>query len=324
MTEAAMRRAAFHGLVTRGEGAGDRVMRALDKDNPWVRDVFAAPRRMPAWIALPGASIFAVSVLMLFKFNAGLLEGALGAVWAPTPAPWADILTFGVLQGLIFGSFLAAAVAATAFEGRRAWRGGADPLSALAIGLACGAAGFCAAVAIAFLAGGVAAGTATGAPVGALAVGAALVAFQSLAEEAFFRGWLQPVLCAGWGLWPGLLLTSGVFAALHIVADAHGGLAVVNLFLGGVLFGLLALRTGGLLAPVAAHFAWNWSESGVLGLNTDPSGSVLMLRFAGARLWNGGADTMNGSLATTLVLSVLVTGFLLAGPAGAIDATAGT
>src|SRR5258708_6682229 len=78
-------------------------------------------------------------------------------------------------------------------------------------------------------------------PVGALVLGAVLVLVQSVAEEAFFRGWLQPVLCASWGAWAGLLLTAAAFALLHIIAGAHGVLAVVNLFLGGLLFGLLAL-----------------------------------------------------------------------------------
>jgi membrane protease YdiL (CAAX protease family) len=180
------------------------------------------------------------------------------------------------------------------------------------MGLACGSAGFCTAVLIAYLAGSVSPSAPLPSPVGALALGAALVMLQSIAEEAFFRGWLQPVLCANWGPWAGLLLTAAAFALLHVIAGAHGVMAVINLFLGGLLFGLLALRTGGLLAPAAAHFAWNWSESGVLGLSPDPSGSLLALRLGGAPLWSGGPDTMNGSLATTVVLSMLVAGFAIA------------
>jgi membrane protease YdiL (CAAX protease family) len=114
------------------------------------------------------------------------------------------------------------------------------------------------------------------------------------------------VLCASWGPWLGLLATSALFAGLHMIAGAHGALAVVNLLLGGMLFGLLALRSGGLAAPAAAHFAWNWTESGVLGLDAGPTGRLLDLRLQGSALWSGGPDTMNGSLAMTIVLSALV------------------
>jgi hypothetical protein len=261
---------------------------------------------------LLAAVVFSVAVLMIFKSQAPSLAAVIGVVVGGLPAPWPDVLTSGALQAMVFGLFLVAAMIATGFEGRRLWRAGAEPLTDPVMGLACGSAGFCTAVLIAFVAGSVTTGPPLPSPVGALALGAALVIIQSVAEEAFFRGWLQPVLCASWGPWAGLLLTSAAFAALHIIAGAHGALAVINLFLGGMLFGLLALRTGGLLAPAAAHFAWNWSESGVLGLSPDPSGSLLTLRLSGAQLWSGGADTMNGSLATTLVLSVLVGGFLVA------------
>jgi len=251
-------------------------------------------------------------VLMIFKSQAPALAAAIGGAAGGLPAPWPDVLGSGALQAMVFGLFLVAAVIATGLEGRRLWRIGSDPTTDLAMGLACGAAGFCAAVLIAYLAGSVTTGPPLPAPLGALALGAVLVIVQSVAEEAFFRGWLQPVLCASWGSWAGLLVTSAAFAALHIIAGAHGILAVINLFLGGMFFGLLALRTGGLLAPAAAHFAWNWSESGVLGLTPDPSGSLLTLRLSGAPLWSGGEDTMNGSLATTLVLGLLVGGFLVA------------
>jgi membrane protease YdiL (CAAX protease family) len=311
MTDAEMRQVEIHGLLT-PRRMGESTVYALDRTNPWTHDVLKAPRRQRAWATLLVAVVFSVAVLMIFKTQAAALQEIIGKLVGGLPGPWPDVLTEGALQVMVFGLFLVAAVIATGLEGRRLWRGGSEPFTDLLMGLACGSAGFCAAVLIAFIARSVTTGAPLPSPAGALVVGAAVVLLQSVAEEAFFRGWLQPILCARWSAWVGLLLTAAAFATLHIIAGAHGVLAVVNLFLGGLLFGLLALRTGGLLAPAAAHFAWNWSESGVLGLSPDPSGSLLTLRLSGAQLWSGGADTMNGSLATTLVLSVLVGGFLVA------------
>lgn len=283
-------------------------MYAADHDNPWLRDVPIARWRFRAAAVALIASAFAVGVLFAFRAWAAGLQQAIASALKALPGMWPDVLTSGALQCLIFGFFLAAAIIATRFEHRRPWRREAGDRAALLGGLAIGAAGFSAAVAIAAVAGAVAWAPppAIASPIVGIVFGLAVVAVQSVAEEAFFRGWLQPVLCADWGPWAGLVVTSALFGGLHLINGAHGPLAVANLFLGGVLFGLLALRTGNLWAPAAAHFAWNWTESGVLGLAYDPSGSLVSLQLTGAPLWNGGDDTMNGSLATTLVLVVLV------------------
>lgn len=284
-------------------------MYAANRDNPWVKDLRGTHRRWRAWFATGAAVAFSLSVLETFKspWGVSIQQGIASMVrWAP--GPWEDILSSGALQALIFGLFLAAALAATGLEGRRPWRREGISYLDIPAGLAIGGLGYCATAAIAALAGAIAPApaVATASPLAGIAFGAGVVALQSVSEEAFFRGWLQPVLCTDWGPRVGLVVTSALFAGLHIVAGAQGWMAVLNLFLGGLLFGLLALRTGNLLAPAAAHFAWNWTESGILGLSWDPAGSLVSLKFIGSPLWNGGPDAMNGSLATTIVLVALV------------------
>jgi membrane protease YdiL (CAAX protease family) len=311
MTNAEMREDGFHDLFALRRTGGSTLY-ALDRTNPWTREALQGARRWPAWAALLAALAFSGVVLAFFSARAGFLTAAIGRFARGLPAPWPDVVTYGALQIAVFGLFLLTAIIATRWQGRRLWLLGSKPLTNLALGVACGSVGFCAAVLLAYMAGSVTADAPLPSSAGVLGVGVCLVILQSVAEEAFFRGWLQPVLCAGWGVRVGLPVTAAAFAALHIIAGVHGVLAVINMFLGGLLFGLLALRTGGLLAPAAAHFAWNWSESGMLGLNPDPTGSLLALRLSGAPLLSGGADTMNGSAATTLVLTVLVGGFLAA------------
>ena len=284
-------------------------MSLSNDENPWLADVRRARRRWPGWAAAIGAAAFSVAVLMSFKTWGGQLMDALAADFRHMPGVWGDAMAVGAVQCAIFGCFLAAAQLAVGVEGRALWRGGrTGKIAALAWGLAIGAAGYAATVALADLAGAIAPGPFTGVTWDAVLFGAALVAFQSVAEEAFFRGWLQPILCVAWGPLAGVAVTSALFAGLHIIAGAHGPLAVANLFLGGLLFGLLALRTGNLFAAAGAHFAWNWTESGLLGLAEQPTPSVLHFGFAGSPLWNGGADAMNGSLAMSLVLAGLVLG----------------
>jgi membrane protease YdiL (CAAX protease family) len=71
-------------------------------------------------------------------------------------------------------------------------------------------------------------------------------------EELMFRGallpWLQARLGARWAV----PLSALAFAAIHLQP-----MALPTLFTLGTVLGLAARRTGGLLAPVAVHAAWN-------------------------------------------------------------------
>ena len=288
-------------------------MSLFDGENPWLADARRARRRWPAWLAALAAGVFSAAILMIFKNWGGALLDGLAADFRHMPGVWGDTLAFGAVQCAIFGCFLAAAQVAVAAEGRALWRRGrVGRLPAVAVGFVVGTAGYAIAVGAADLAGAITIGTFNTVTLAVVLFGAALVAVQSVAEEAFFRGWLQPILCVSWGPLAGVATTSVLFAGLHIIAGAHGALAVANLFLGGVLFGLLALWTGNLFASAAAHFAWNWTESGIFGLSEQPTSSLLRFGFTGSPLWNGGADAMNGSLATSLVLVALVAGVVVA------------
>jgi membrane protease YdiL (CAAX protease family) len=283
-------------------------MFAADFDNPWIVDVRQARRRPSAILtALAGAG-FAGALLVASMSWGGPAMGRIIDSMGDLPQTARDIIALTILDIVVFGALMAVAFIEVHREGRPMWRRELYGMSAVVGGLAFGFGGFCASTALASLAGAVSvgAGQPFSTPIGPLILGLVLTMFQSIAEETYFRGWLQPVLCASWGPWLGLLATSVLFAGLHIIAGAHGVLAVVNLLLGGMLFGLLALRSGGLAAPAAAHFAWNWTESGILGLDIGPTGRMFDLRLHGQALWSGGADTMNGSLAMTIVLSALV------------------
>jgi membrane protease YdiL (CAAX protease family) len=283
-------------------------MFAADFENPWIVDVRNARRPPSAVLAALAGGAFAGALLLASTLWGGEALGRIIGLMGDLAPTTRDIIALAILDIVVFGALMAVAFIAVRREGRRLWRHEVYGLSAFTGGLALGFGGFCASTAVASMAGAISMGDARpfSLSIGPFLLGLALTAFQSVAEESYFRGWLQPVLCASWGPWLGLLATSALFAGLHMIAGAHGVLAVVNLLLGGVLFGLLALRSGGLAAPAAAHFAWNWTESGVLGLDAGPTGRLLDLRLHGSALWSGGPDTMNGSLAMTIVLSALV------------------
>jgi membrane protease YdiL (CAAX protease family) len=144
------------------------------------------------------------------------------------------------------------------------------------------------------------------------------VGVQTTIEERFFRGWLQPILCARWGALAGLGVASLIFSIGHSWGHGISPLAFVNDALAGAAFGLMAIRTGGVWASTAAHFMWNFTEANVLGVfpnpGVDPLGSILNIDFQGLGLWTGGAEGLNGALGTTLVLLCLIAAVYRTGP----------
>ncbi|MEV2267481.1 CPBP family intramembrane glutamic endopeptidase [Nonomuraea africana] len=88
----------------------------------------------------------------------------------------------------------------------------------------------------------------------ALVVIVLLVPFQAAAEEYIFRGWLLQAFGAYIrSPWPGIVVGSAGFAALHAYTDW----GILDVFSFGVLMGWLAVRTGGLEAPIAMHVVNN-------------------------------------------------------------------
>jgi membrane protease YdiL (CAAX protease family) len=144
--------------------------------------------------------------------------------------------------------------------------------------------------------------------------GTALIILQAGSEEVFFRGWLQPILVKAWGV-AGILTTAIAFAALHLIGGAISVVSVLNMFLGGLVFGLLAARYGGIAAAVAAHFAWNWAESLLFGLYPNPGngsfGSILNFDLVGSSWWGGSDEGLNASIGMTFALAILLAPLLI-------------
>lgn len=147
-----------------------------------------------------------------------------------------------------------------------------------------------------------------GAPVSAAWVlpGALVIGVQVLAEEALFRGLVQPVLVSRLGALVAIAITAAAFAGLHLVATGAGGVALLNLFLGGLLFGTLAGRGQGIAAAWAAHAGWNMAEQLLFGLDPNPGtgafGTLWNLDAIGSADWGGSAEGLNASWAMSLAL----------------------
>jgi uncharacterized protein len=84
---------------------------------------------------------------------------------------------------------------------------------------------------------------------------------NSMAEELIFRGWGLSVIGRRLNLVWAIAITSTLFGMVHVQpwqwADPARLLSFVSYAGAGVVFCALALRTGGLLAPIAFHTGFN-------------------------------------------------------------------
>ena len=110
-----------------------------------------------------------------------------------------------------------------------------------------------------------------------------IAAAPALSEELIFRGVIGRGLIARWGVWPGVLITSMLFGAVHM-HPAHA-IAVIPL---GIALHVVYLSTRSFYAPVLLHFCNNaWACVATkygkqLPLTESQAGSPLLLVAAAA------------------------------------------
>ncbi len=194
----------------------------------------------------------------------------------------------------------------------RVLRAGEYPLRWILIGLLIGSGGLATCVFYAWLNGSLIRVAIEPQAQNYLLLSAAIVLLGVTAEELLFRGWLlsalQDMLGSSWAI----LLSALAFSGFHWWAGGAEAdvVSLANLMVGGLWFGLLAVRSNGILAPMAAHFAWNASESIVFGLDPNPGvddlGALTNFDLVGTPMWGGSAEGLNASIAMTLVLAALV------------------
>jgi uncharacterized protein len=142
--------------------------------------------------------------------------------------------------------------------------------------------------------------------------GAGVILMQCFAEEVFFRGWMQRALGLSFGWKTVVPITAFVFAAAHFASGAFHLASFVNLYLGGLLFGMLAHFCKGIAPAVAAHFGWNVTEQLVFGVDPNPGvgafGSIANFDMLPSPYLAGIAEFgLNGSVAMTIsLLSLLI------------------
>ncbi|MDP4246407.1 MAG: CPBP family intramembrane metalloprotease [Bacteroidota bacterium] len=132
-----------------------------------------------------------------------------------------------------------------------------------------------------------------------LTVSFGLLLLIAFSEELVFRGYiLNNLLSSFQNKWIALIISAVLFAAFHITNPGIHFLAIANLLIAGLLFGMNYIYTRNLWFSILFHLSWNFFQGPLLG--SDVSGlhmpSLLQLQTTGDLLITGGDFGLEGSI----------------------------
>ncbi|MFQ6600332.1 CPBP family intramembrane glutamic endopeptidase [Flavobacterium sp. C3NV] len=136
-------------------------------------------------------------------------------------------------------------------------------------------------------------------PVSFILIPFALMFTVAIIEEILVRGIIFRIMEEKLGSYVSLIISSVLFGALHL-ANPHSTLiSSICITTAGFLMGAAFIYSRNLWMPIALHFAWNFTQSGIFGAITsgnDKTKSLLEAKIQGPEFITGGAFGPEGSI----------------------------
>ena len=131
------------------------------------------------------------------------------------------------------------------------------------------------------------------------------MAFTSaIFEEILFRGIIFRITEEKLGSYWALIISAVIFGTMHL-ANPHSSIfAALGLAIqAGLLLAAAYIFSRNLWFPIAIHFAWNFTQSGIFGVSTSGNNmgtSLLTTKIEGAEWFTGGQFGPEGSIQATV------------------------
>ena len=129
--------------------------------------------------------------------------------------------------------------------------------------------------------------------------------FQGMFEEVLFRGYLMAMFSKVMGIKFSIIVSSFLFAVIHLLNPNIQILGLFNIFLVGIMFGLIYYYTGNLWIIGAMHTFWNFTLGHIVGSQISGMGtlkSILSsLPIDNKEFISGGAFGFEASIVTVVV-----------------------
>ncbi|OOV19599.1 CPBP family intramembrane glutamic endopeptidase [Flavobacterium sp. LM4] len=151
-------------------------------------------------------------------------------------------------------------------------------------------------------------------PVSFILIPFAIMFTVAIIEEILVRGIIFRVLEEKLGSHISLTISSVLFGVFHL-ANPHGTLlSGICITTAGFLFGAAYIYSRSLWLPIALHFAWNFTQSGIFGAITsgnEKTNSLLESKIQGPEYITGGEFGPEGSIQAIAFCVVATIAFLI-------------
>jgi len=135
-----------------------------------------------------------------------------------------------------------------------------------------------------------------------------LFSIGSLNEEIMIRGYILSNFFDSMNKYIALIVSSLLFAVMHLANANVTVLSFVNIFLAGVLLGIYYVHKRNLWLPISLHFSWNFFQGPVFGFEVsgvDVTG-VIIQDIQGSDLVTGEPFGFEGSIIATLLMVISI------------------
>jgi membrane protease YdiL (CAAX protease family) len=127
-------------------------------------------------------------------------------------------------------------------------------------------------------------------------------------EEFLFRGYIMKTLEErGNSKWFIYILSSVLFSVAHMGNMEINSIALLNIFLVGLLFAYMFRVTGSLWMPIGFHISWNYTQGIVFGfpVSGNPVDSIYHTQMVVGQEWlSGGGFGPEGGILTTILIGL--------------------
>jgi uncharacterized protein len=133
-----------------------------------------------------------------------------------------------------------------------------------------------------------------------------LIAFS---EELIFRGFMLNQLIEIMSKYWALVISAFIFSLFHTFNPNFSIISFVNIFLAGILLGLLFIHLKSLYAPIIQHFSWNYFQGPICGYKISGikiNDTLFASTINSNNLINGGNFGFEGSLVCLALLIISI------------------
>jgi len=131
---------------------------------------------------------------------------------------------------------------------------------------------------------------------------------QGMAEEVLCRGYLLVSLSRRYSIPIAIMISSSVFALMHLGNSGVTVMAVINLILFSVFAGIIMIKQGNIWIVAGLHSMWNFVQGNLFGIQVSglsKQNSILSSDLIQNKaVINGGTFGLEGGLAVTIVLLI--------------------